>query len=732
MGHVRVISAFVLLLLIIGPPASGQTAGIAPISGTITNSLTGEPAANITVSLESATLTQTVRTGTDGKYTFVNVPSGTYHLALRGNAYLTSRREVTVAGSPQTIDIRLDPELHYSEVTTVSPDTRNQFDAYQATNVLGGQELTMALQNTLGATLQNEPGVATRSLGPGPARPVIRGLDGDRVLVLQDGMRMGDLSSQSGDHGVNVNPAAASRLEVVRGPATLLYGANAIGGLVNVVTDEIPSDSIAGARGGFTFDASSGAPGGGGAGDITVGNGTVALHVSGGGRRAGDYTTPDGTIPNSFTRAGEAQIGVSYTKANGYFGGSYAYDHTHYGVPLIEEGETNLDPRRQIVNLRGERRWDSGMFESVRGSFGLRRYRHDERDGEEVATSFRNDTSDLDFMASHRRIRRMRGSLGASFQTREFETKGAEALSPAVSQKGGAIYLYEEVSLSPHVDFQFGGRYDHQRFTPAADEPARDFNNVSGSLGLLIHPTDATSLAFSIARASRNPALEELYFHGPHPGTFAVENGNADLQSEHALGFDASFRWRTARASGDITVFTNRIDNFIFRELTEEVEDDLPVTFFTQANATLAGVESHVDVRLTNMWSVEAGLDYVRGNLRDVDRPLPRMPPLRGRAGVRFQKNAFQTGLEGVFAAKQDRLYTLEGESSVVGETPTPGYSLLKLFASYSVQAGRGLHTITVRLDNATDVRYRNHLNYLKDLTPEVGRDFRIVYGVRF
>ena len=716
----------------VGTPASGQTAGTGTITGTITNSLTGESAANITVSLESATLSQTVRTGADGRYTLVNIPSGTYHLSFRGNGYLTSRREVTVAGSPQTSDIRLDPELHYSEVTTVSPDTRNQFDAYQATTVLGGQELTMALQNTLGATLQNEPGVATRSLGPGPARPVIRGLDGDRVLVLRDGMRMGDLSSQSGDHGVNVNPAAASRLEVVRGPATLLYGANAIGGLVNVVTDEIPSEPVAGARGGLTFDASSGAPGGGGAGDITVGNGTVALHVSGGGRRAGDYTTPDGTIPNSFTRAREAQIGVSYTRADGYVGASYAYDRTHYGVPLVEEGETNLDPRRQSVNLRGERRWDSGIFESVRGAFGLRRYRHDERDGEEVATSFRNDTGDIDFMATHRRTRRMRGSIGASFQTREFETIGAEALSPAVSQKGGAIYLYEEVALSPHVDFQFGGRYDHQRFTPAADEPARDFNNVSGSLGLLIHPTDATSLAFSFARASRNPALEELYFHGPHPGTFAVENGNADLRSEHAIGFDASFRWRTARASGDITVFTNRIDDFIFRELTEEIEDGLPVTFFTQGNATLTGLESHVDIRLTTTWSVEAGFDYVRGVLRDLDQPLPRIPPLRGRAGLRFQKNAFQAGVDGVFTAKQDRLFAFEGESGVVGETPTPGYNLVKLFASYSVQAGRGLHTITVRLDNATDERYRNHLNYLKDLTPEVGRDFRIVYGMRF
>ena len=133
------------------------------------------------------------------------------------------------------------PELHFSEVTSVTPEGRSQFESFQATNVLGGQELTKELQGTLGATLENQPGIALRSFGPGPARPVIRGLDGDRVLIVEDGLRMGDLSSQSGDHGVNVNPASASSIEVVRGPATLLYGANAIGGLVNVITNDIPT-----------------------------------------------------------------------------------------------------------------------------------------------------------------------------------------------------------------------------------------------------------------------------------------------------------------------------------------------------------------------------------------------------------------------------------------------------------------------------------------------------------
>jgi iron complex outermembrane recepter protein len=711
--------------------AAAQVPQAATVSGTITNNLSGDPAPGMTVVIESPTFSQTVKSGPDGKYTFNNVPPGTYHLSVRGDGFLASRSDITVTGSSLTSDLRINPELHYSEVTSVSPDSRNQFDAYQATNVLGGQELTKELQGTLGATLQNEPGVAMRSFGPGPARPVIRGLDGDRVLVLEDGLRMGDLSSQSGDHGVNVNPASATRIEVVRGPATLLYGANAIGGLVNVVTSEIPTAPVLKPTGSLTLDAGSAATEGGAAGDVTVGAGRFAVHFAGSGRRSGDYDTPEAEIPNSFNRAGLAEVGASYVADKGYFGASFAYDKSHYGIPLVEAGETNLDPRRKIFNLRGERRNMGGLFESVRASLGIRRYRHDELDGEEIATSFRNDTSEVELLASHKRVRRMKGSIGASFLTRSFETAGEESLSPAVDQKGAALFLYEEVALSHHVDFQFGGRFDNQRFTPAADEPDRDFNNFSGSLGLLVHPTDATSLAISFARAARNPALEELYFHGPHAGNNAVENGDPNLTSEHALGFDASFRWRSGRTSGDVTVFTNKIDNFIFREFTGEM-DELPVTFFTQGNATLTGVESHVDVQLTKMVAFEGGVDYVHGTLTDLDKPLPRMPPLRGRAGLRFQKNAFQAGADGVFTAKQDRVFDLTTDGETVGETPTAGYNLLKLFASYSIAAGGAVHTFTARLDNATNELYHNHLNYLKDLAPELGRDFKVVYSVKF
>jgi iron complex outermembrane receptor protein len=710
-------------------PRPGAAQQAATVSGSVTNSLNNETVANATVTIEE--LGRQARTGADGRFSIPNVPAGQYHLLARAEKFAPRRSEISVTAATLTTDVALDPEIHFSEVLSVSPDARNQFESFQPTAVLAGQELDKALQGTLGATLENAPGVAVRSLGPGPARPVIRGLDGDRVLILQDGQRMGDLSSQSGDHGVNVNPGAATRIEVVRGPATLLYGANAIGGLVNVLTDDIPKAPVSGAHGIVSFDAASAAGEAGGAGDVTVGNGRVALQVNGSGRRAGDYDTPEAEIPNSFSRGGFAGIGLSITRDNGYFGGNFAYDRTHYGVPLVEAGETNLDPRRRTFTLRGERRGIGGFVNSIRGSLGVRRYRHDELNGEEIATSFKNDTTEFDILAGHSAASRLKGSVGFWALTRSFATEGEESLSPAVDQKGFAGFVYEEATVSPHVTIQFGGRIERADFDPAEDEPARDFTNFSGSAGLLVHPTEQTTLAFSLARAARNPALEELYFHGPHPGNFQFENGDADLEAERATGFDLSLRWRGTRSSGELTYFFNNIKGFIFREFTGAIEDDLPEIVFTAGDGRLQGIESHLDVT-AGIVGIEGGLDYVHGELTSEEQPMPRMPPLRGRLGVRVQKNAFQAGADAVFTSKQDRIFTLVTRQGLIGETPTESSQLLKLFASYSFGRGAVANTITARLDNATNELYHNHLNFLKDLVPEVGRNFKVIYSVRF
>ena len=235
----RVLSAWVVLAaaVALSPQAAAQDGS--RLSGRLLNSLSGAPIAGATVAVEE--LRREATSSADGTFTFENVPPGTYHLSVRAQGYSSRRTEVSLVPARRPLDVLVDPELHFEEVVSVGAEARSQFESFQPTSVLAGQELSKQLEMSLGATLESQPGVASRSFGPAPARPVIRGLDGDRVLILQDGQRMGDLSSQSGDHGVTINPAAAQRIEVVRGPATLLYGANAIGGLVNVITDEIPT-----------------------------------------------------------------------------------------------------------------------------------------------------------------------------------------------------------------------------------------------------------------------------------------------------------------------------------------------------------------------------------------------------------------------------------------------------------------------------------------------------------
>jgi iron complex outermembrane receptor protein len=305
---------------------------------------------------------------------------------------------------------------------------------------------------------------------------------------------------------------------------------------------------------------------------------------------------------------------------------------------------------------------------------------------------------------------------------------------------------------------QFGGRVDHVRYEPAG-EPERTFTTPSASAGLLLRPAaadDRITIAASLAHAQRSPALEELFFFGLHHGNFAIELGNPDLEPEKALGLDVSFRWRAPRASGEITYFRNDISDFIFRnpidhedfearaedflarfpgrelvlehghedEEGDDHEEELAVIDFVAADALLQGVEVHVDAQVAPGLFAEAALDYVRGTLKTSDTPLPRMPPLRLRAGLRYQRNAFQAGGQVIGAAAQDRISA--------AETATEGFTLLKLFSSYSFVAGGAVNTITARLDNATDRLYRNHLSLIKDLVPEMGRNFKLLYNVSF
>ena len=742
---------FISLLLVVATAASA-VAQTAVLEGRLVNSLNGDAIANATVVVDE--LKREVVSGPDGTFRLDNIAPGAYHVWVRAQGYSSRRTEVTVpAAAP--VELRVDFDLHFQEVASVSAEARSQFDAFQPTSVLSGQELTKQLESSLGSTLENQPGISVRSFGSAPSRPVIRGLDGDRVQILQDGQRTGDLSSQSGDHGVSLNPAAAERIEVVRGPATLLYGANAIGGLVNVITNEIPTRPLQGVSGSFTTDVGTAAQEGGAAGNVQIGNGRFAINLGGGGRRSDDFDTPEGDVLNSHSRNGFATIGAAWTGEKAHVGGSYGYDDTKYGIPVVEGGILQLTPRRHALTFRAGAERLTGAFEAFRATVAVRRYKHDELEGEEVGTAFSNDTTELQVMGSHRAVGRLTGSVGGSVLDRAFDAVGAEALSPAVDQNGFAAFAYEEVTW-PHVTLQFGGRVDKTNYAPVG-EAKREFTNGSFSAGLLLRPAaadDRLTVAVSLAHAARAPALEELFFFGLHHGNFAFEIGNPTLKSERALGVDLSLRWRTPRASGEVTYFRNDISDYIFRreidheefeereeefvdrfggrepvgheehEGEEGEEEELTFVEFVGADTVLHGIEAHSDFQLTSALVAELGLDFVRGNIKENDSPLPRIPPLKFRGGLRYQYGGLQVGGQVTAAAKQDRVSGIE--------TATDGYTLLRLYGSYSFATRGATSTVTARLDNVTNELYRNHLSLIKDVVPEMGRNFKLLYSVRF
>lgn len=708
----------VLLLALALLQAPGTT-----LSGVVTHSGDGQPLAGALVVIDELRIE--TRTAADGAYRFDNLPPGRYHVGVRADGYSTRRTEVRIATSPQTLNLSIDFELHFTEVLSVSPTMRPQFESYEPTTVLDGAELTKTLEPTIGATLSALPGIAMREFGSAPARPVIRGLDGDRISVLEDGQRMGDLSSQSGDHAVPTNPASARRIEVVRGPATLLYGANAIGGLVNVVIDAVPSRRIDHATGTVTFNAGSNGAVATGAADVHAGNGTFAVHAAAAGTRAGNYHTPDGEVANSQTRMAIGQIGVSRTFEKSYIGGSYGYDDSDYGIPVVSDSRLTLTPKRHSINVRAGGQDLSGWVQSYRATLGIRNYEHSERAGDRVNATFHNDTLEGELLVSHRRSGGVLGSVGGWVLNRHFKPITTELLSPPVDQAALAAFVYEEVEAS-HATLQFGGRFDHSRFTPPARRE-RIFNEWSGSGGVLLRPLpagDDVVVAINLARAARYPSLEELYYFGPHPGNMAFELGNDALYAEHALGFDVSLRGRHQRAEGEVTFFHNDINRYIFRQPTGEVVDGLIVVRNIEDDSVLQGVEAQGVIRLSGEWTVEASYDWVKGDLKDPREPLPRIPPQRVLAGIAYQKNAFQAGGGAQLVSAQDRVSG--------AETPTAGYTTIKFFCSYSFHTGAVLNTVTARLDNAADERYRNHLNYLKDVLLEQGRSFKVVYGLEF
>jgi iron complex outermembrane receptor protein len=695
------------------------------LRGAVTIGDTEKPAHNVRVTIIQ--LKRSVETDEKGAYEFLNVLPGIYdvaaHLDLAADAVKTVQ---VTAGAKTTADFQIELSAVREQVTiTATGSEETTFNSIQSVTVVGSQELAKKNPVSLGEALDFELGVAKRSFGPGTARPVVRGFDGDRVLVLQDGQRIGALGSQSGDHAEPLDLLSLDRVEVVKGPATLLYGSSAIGGVVNAVSSH--ESAHEGLRGYITGIGATNSNQGGGSAGIEYGKGNWLVWGNGGGQRAGDYKTPLGRVTNSFTRDGNGSGGFGYF-GKGWFSADFSYDNRKYGIPFgaseVEPEVVFLTPRRASLQLKGGFRDLDSFVSGGQFSFAYNNYKHDEVEAAsgEVGTSFRNNAYLYRGVFDERRTSRLSGSFGFWGMHRDYESIGAEALAPPTTQNAFALFGLQSINFE-RAALQFGGRFEHNGYNPAGLEK-RSFNGLSGAVGFRVPLGGGAAFVANYTRSYRAPALEELYNNGPHPGNVTFEIGDPDLERESSDGIDLALRHSSGRVRAEANFFYYHINNFIFLAPTGEVEDGLPVANYAQAESRFVGAEARLDVALArNLWLLSS-LDYVNAELKETETPLPRIPPLRGRVGFEAFYKGFRFNPEVVMARDQNRLFPLE--------TRTAGYATINLTASYTIARQHWAQTISINAFNLNDRLYFNHLSFIKDIAPEIGRGVRLVYTIRF
>lgn len=673
------------------------------------------------------------------------------HLSLGvGFAALTS----TGFADPEEIeevDDALIPHQRLDElVLTASPFQRTLFELAQPATVVTGQELQINLQPSLGETLDGQPGVSSTYFGPGASRPVIRGLGDDRVRILQNGTSVLDAANVGQDHAVGVDPLSVRSVEVVRGPATLMYGPNAIGGVVNVIDNRVPDsrpeNGLEGAidgRLGSVDDLWSIA------GAVTFDAGPFVFHLDGFARETSDVRIPGfarsarlraedpmideprNRLPNSSTKTEGGAIGGSYLWDGGYVGLSYSAMNSVYGV--VVEDDVVIDLRQQRWDLRGAFYDPASWIKEINYKVGYTDYEHDEVDDGEVDTEFAVSGVNARTELRHNPIGVFEGAFGVEVSKTDFSAVGDEAFVPPTDSESAALFFFEEANLDPYR-LQFGARYDYQ--SHETDDFNRNFNAFSTSAGIVYTPVENYALSLSAAYSQRPPTYLELFADGVHIGTGLAEFGDPDLGTEDSFSLDLSLRRKAGRVTGSASAFYYRFSNFISLEPTgnDIIENGTayPENFFRATRADFIGGELETvfhllepmagdDMPRSESLDLSLSIDYVRAQNRDTNEPIPRIPPFRATTALDYKRDDFGARLEGRWSARQNRT----GRE----EFATDSYYLVNLALTYQFDIGQTTHTVFVKGTNLTNTEARQSTSFLKDGAPLAGRG--VMVGMR-
>lgn len=604
--------------------------------------------------------------------------------------------EVTVTGNPLGATDLIAPAASYS-----------------------GAGLLLRSQTTLGETLGNTPGVASTYFGPNASRPIIRGLDGDRVKVLNNSGSLLDVSSLSFDHAVSADPITIERVEVLRGPGALLYGGNAIGGVVNLIDNRIPREPLQGVTGRADLGLASGNREKGGGLLVEGGNGRIGLHADVFGRATEDVRVPvslactqggvtrlASRICNSASDARGGAVGGSMFFDKGYLGASLSTHRSDYGT--VAEDEVTIGMTSNRYALEGEVRQLGGLLQSIKGQVSHTDYRHTEYEGSEVGTVFKNRGNDLRLEARHAKIGALEGVIGLQADSVRFSADGEEAFAPYSRTRQQALFAYEELATG-WGKLSFGARTERvkvQSFgNPLVDRfvaGGRSFSPTSYALGGLWKLAPAWQLTGNLAASERAPKDYELFANGPHLATAAYEVGNPGLGKEKSVNADLGLQWKSGPTFARVSVFANRFRNYISLEATgaeQDVDGELlPEFAYRQVRAKFRGLEAAGNIRLLDGGStvdLELRGDAVRATNTDTGQPLPRIAPVRAGATLVWGQGPWGARIGFDHAARQGRV--------PAGERATEAYALWSAALTYRMKAAASNLLWYARVDNAGD-----------------------------
>ena len=657
---------------------------------------------------------------------------------------------------PLPIEPKLDagasPTTLPPVVVTGNPLGSDLFDLAAPTSVAQGLRLRQTLAPTLGDTLANELGVSASSYGPNASRPVIRGLDGDRIRILQNGIGVLDASGASVDHAVGVEPLTIDRIEIVRGPATLLYGGNAVGGVVNVIDNRIATErlerSVMGAvdlrYGSAARERSQGVR-------LALGNDQLVLTANAFNRRAANLRIPDfarsrrerardprpiedeprGRLPNSDASGEGGGLGLSLLHPRGYNGVSYAQIDNRYGT--VAEADVRIGLRQTRYDFAGEYR-PSGLVRAVRYKAGYTDYAHTEYESfTNPGTKFSSSGFDSRIEVIHNRIAGLEGALGMQLKRFTFSAVGDEGFLPQTLTESASVFLFEQATLGA-VKLSAGARAETvsvgaQEDARFGSELKRRFYPSNFAFGALWSIDREFALAANLAANRRAPTYQELFANGRHAATRAFELGDRGLGIERSTSVDLALRKRSGALTGSVGVFYNVFRNFVALAPTGGNDGDpanpLPIFAYRPVPAILKGVEAQVAYRAFErggaVVAVELRGDLTRANNRDTGEPLPRIAPYRFGAGLVLN-----------YASANARLEVTRwmGQNRVAGtEQPSDGFTMMNLTLGYELRTLRTQWELFVRGVNLLNEDARMHSSFLKEIAPLSGRG--VVTGVR-